>query len=539
MGVRDPFPIDCYQLTSSPAVHRYESATEGDSFILAFRDPWDALRFALAAQDALLAAPWPQQLLDSDVTPTLAVSYSHMQYKRYAPWISCTRLLAAMGKRGGGGGGGGQRAGPQPGGPAPAPLPGLGPSMEDAGEASTACHYKRTGTGILSSPAVSDRDSPPEQQQQLLPPRPQMAEPQHQRSAFQSMHLSTASLASLWNPVETQLQVCAGQGPINRCGSNPLSAAGGSLVCTVPSGAIAGDGRALPSGGSTPLPVSPVGCGSDGAILSPHHWTSPNMILTRPTPRHSGFSQPNPPQHRCSLGADDPPPSPTPLSPFHPPPLPPARQRSSPTSLLLSTAMFDRTSNNASLTHAQGKQLPSHQPSHKSLFNRSSSRVLPEAMSTGSSRLPAVLAASPSEEVGSQLPSQEDCTSPRMPRARQHVQAAPSGRSLLLNSSGISRAQLHVGGEVDEAEATLPLLQVLRRVFPVAAAAPPGDEAEGVATGRGRRVIFRCGLHGLHELASPQWPHAVTQGCMACAWGVSACSAGACICRGHRLRAVV
>jgi class 3 adenylate cyclase len=47
--------------------HRgYESATEGDSFILAFHSPSDALAYAVAAQKALLEAAWPQELLDND-----------------------------------------------------------------------------------------------------------------------------------------------------------------------------------------------------------------------------------------------------------------------------------------------------------------------------------------------------------------------------------------------------------------------------------------------------------------------------------------
>jgi class 3 adenylate cyclase len=46
--------------------HRgYESATEGDSFILAFHSPKDALEYAVEAQQALLTANWPQQLLDT------------------------------------------------------------------------------------------------------------------------------------------------------------------------------------------------------------------------------------------------------------------------------------------------------------------------------------------------------------------------------------------------------------------------------------------------------------------------------------------
>ena len=41
----------------------YESATEGDSFIVAFHAPEDAVAYAVAAQEALLVADWPERLL--------------------------------------------------------------------------------------------------------------------------------------------------------------------------------------------------------------------------------------------------------------------------------------------------------------------------------------------------------------------------------------------------------------------------------------------------------------------------------------------
>eukprot|EP00198_Chlamydomonas_reinhardtii_P003654 XP_001692990.1 predicted protein [Chlamydomonas reinhardtii] len=44
----------------------YESATEGDSFIVAFRSATDALMCALAAQQALLDAAWPEELLSAE-----------------------------------------------------------------------------------------------------------------------------------------------------------------------------------------------------------------------------------------------------------------------------------------------------------------------------------------------------------------------------------------------------------------------------------------------------------------------------------------
>eukprot|EP00798_Chlamydomonas_sp_ICE-L_P015515 gene15515-21604_t len=43
----------------------YESATEGDSFILSFHNPGDALDFSISTQMALLEAPWPPALLGS------------------------------------------------------------------------------------------------------------------------------------------------------------------------------------------------------------------------------------------------------------------------------------------------------------------------------------------------------------------------------------------------------------------------------------------------------------------------------------------
>ncbi|KAJ9524753.1 hypothetical protein QJQ45_024359 [Haematococcus lacustris] len=53
---------------SSIAHRGYECCTEGDSFILAFHTPNDAARFAVAAQAALVLAPWPQQLYELEVS---------------------------------------------------------------------------------------------------------------------------------------------------------------------------------------------------------------------------------------------------------------------------------------------------------------------------------------------------------------------------------------------------------------------------------------------------------------------------------------
>ena len=38
---------------------------QGDSFIVAFHTPWDALRYCLAVQSELLTLPWPRELLEA------------------------------------------------------------------------------------------------------------------------------------------------------------------------------------------------------------------------------------------------------------------------------------------------------------------------------------------------------------------------------------------------------------------------------------------------------------------------------------------
>ena len=45
--------------------HGYESATEGDSFIIAFHNVESAVRFCLEAQESLLDLPWPEALLQT------------------------------------------------------------------------------------------------------------------------------------------------------------------------------------------------------------------------------------------------------------------------------------------------------------------------------------------------------------------------------------------------------------------------------------------------------------------------------------------
>jgi hypothetical protein len=63
----------------------YESACEGDAFILAFHTPKDSASFAIEAQQQLLAAPWPPQLLAhpdaAEVLVTLSGSGMQMSVK--------------------------------------------------------------------------------------------------------------------------------------------------------------------------------------------------------------------------------------------------------------------------------------------------------------------------------------------------------------------------------------------------------------------------------------------------------------------------
>lgn len=44
----------------------YESATEGDAFIIAFHSAQEAAHFACHVQVALQAAQWPQELLEHE-----------------------------------------------------------------------------------------------------------------------------------------------------------------------------------------------------------------------------------------------------------------------------------------------------------------------------------------------------------------------------------------------------------------------------------------------------------------------------------------
>jgi hypothetical protein len=82
--------------------HGYESTTEGDSFILAFHTARDAALFSVDAQEALLRAAWPPEVL---AVPMCATTYA-------VPLVSWdTKALLAgqvgLGRGGGGGGGGG------------------------------------------------------------------------------------------------------------------------------------------------------------------------------------------------------------------------------------------------------------------------------------------------------------------------------------------------------------------------------------------------------------------------------------------------
>jgi hypothetical protein len=60
----------------------YESATEGDSFILAFHNVDDAVLYAVEAQQQLLLGDWPDQLLDNFMLAAprhISITYAHDQ----------------------------------------------------------------------------------------------------------------------------------------------------------------------------------------------------------------------------------------------------------------------------------------------------------------------------------------------------------------------------------------------------------------------------------------------------------------------------
>ncbi|KAG2442801.1 hypothetical protein HXX76_002880 [Chlamydomonas incerta] len=86
--------------------HGYESCTEGDSFLLAFHKPDNALGFALAAQSALLAADWPTELMSSPYAATCHVRHEALVWATIAPCITAPLLhdaIAAAAMDGGGG----------------------------------------------------------------------------------------------------------------------------------------------------------------------------------------------------------------------------------------------------------------------------------------------------------------------------------------------------------------------------------------------------------------------------------------------------
>ncbi|KAL6754411.1 nucleotide cyclase [Haematococcus lacustris] len=78
--------------------HGYESATEGDAFILAFHTPSDALHWAQAFQQGLLHLAWPEQLLHLDAgAPVWAAPGAHavVGLQKQASLLSSEAALSA------------------------------------------------------------------------------------------------------------------------------------------------------------------------------------------------------------------------------------------------------------------------------------------------------------------------------------------------------------------------------------------------------------------------------------------------------------
>ncbi|PNH05655.1 Adenylate cyclase [Tetrabaena socialis] len=78
-------------------VHRaYESATEGDSFILAFWTADAALQYALAVQEAMLALDWPAEVLASPFAPGLSVAHDAHAGRLAAQYLAPSPLLSGI-----------------------------------------------------------------------------------------------------------------------------------------------------------------------------------------------------------------------------------------------------------------------------------------------------------------------------------------------------------------------------------------------------------------------------------------------------------
>ncbi len=67
---------------------RYESVWEGDSFIIAFHTPSQALRFCMDVQQELLSLPWPTELLQSTYAEEVCCTVTKRKELRSKPELN-------------------------------------------------------------------------------------------------------------------------------------------------------------------------------------------------------------------------------------------------------------------------------------------------------------------------------------------------------------------------------------------------------------------------------------------------------------------
>ncbi|KAJ9532985.1 hypothetical protein QJQ45_018084 [Haematococcus lacustris] len=77
--------------------HGYESATEGDAFILAFHTPSDALHWAQAFQQGLLHLAWPEQLLQLDAGAPVWAAPGTLALLLWVLMVVCRGLRVRVG----------------------------------------------------------------------------------------------------------------------------------------------------------------------------------------------------------------------------------------------------------------------------------------------------------------------------------------------------------------------------------------------------------------------------------------------------------
>lgn len=85
--MRDLCFAHCLLLTQLLLACLTESATEGDSFILAFHTPASALAFAESFQLGLMNIAWPEELLDNPLAEAvwMKVGCGMILYPLWAP----------------------------------------------------------------------------------------------------------------------------------------------------------------------------------------------------------------------------------------------------------------------------------------------------------------------------------------------------------------------------------------------------------------------------------------------------------------------